>query len=83
MSAECSIYSHEIWIHVWITTHDTWVNEFDLKTTQLNPNSIMTIRLAVENTPYLSMNWWVHEAQHLKVFQMGLQALGLTMEETL
>ena len=56
MSAKCSIYSHETWIHVSITTHDIWVNEFDSKTTQLNPNNNTTIWFVVENISYLSID---------------------------
>ena len=75
----------------WITTNEIWVNEFDSKITQLNPDIHITIWLAVEIISYLSIDelkglfkWMVHKAQHLvKVLQMRLQALGLIMEETM
>ena len=54
MSAKCSIYSHERWIHMWIATYETWLNEFDLKTSQSNHDSNITIWLAVEIISYLS-----------------------------
>ena len=39
-----------------ITTHETWVIEFDSKITQLNPDSNITIWLAVEIISYLSID---------------------------
>ena len=41
---------------MYITTHEIWVNEFDSKVTQLNPNSIITIWLVVEIILYLSID---------------------------
>ena len=38
----------------WITTYEIWVNEFDSKTTQLNPDSNVTIWFAVEIISYIS-----------------------------
>ena len=40
----------------WITTHEIWVNEFDSKITQLNPDIHITIWLAIEIISYLSID---------------------------
>ena len=69
----------------WNMGHQVW-----LKITQLNPDTNIIIQFVVEIISYLSIDelkglskWMSHKEQHLvKVLQMRLQALGLTMEET-
>lgn len=70
--------------------HALRVNEFDLKSTQLNPDSYITILIAVENISYLSIyklrdflmngSW----STTCEGFANGvISREGLTIEETL